>query len=94
MKTKDEVFDKSQELKALMENQTGKKIKALRFGNGEEYTSKEFDSFYMEVGIKRELIVPYNPQWNGVVERKNRVIIGTPMTMIHDMDLGIGMQYN
>jgi hypothetical protein len=28
-----------------------------------------------EVGIKREYIVPQNPQQNGVAERKNRSIV-------------------
>lgn len=34
LKAKDEVFDQFQEFKALVENQTGKKIKALRLDNG------------------------------------------------------------
>jgi transposase InsO family protein len=45
-----------------VENQTGKKIKVLRTDNGGEYTSKEFMDFCVGEGIKRELIVPYNPQ--------------------------------
>jgi transposase InsO family protein len=69
MKTKDEVFSRFQEFKALVENQTGKKMKVPRSDNGGEYTSKEFDSFCKEAGIKREFIVPYNPQQNGVAER-------------------------
>ena len=44
-----------------MENHLRRKIKVLRSDNGSEYTSKNFNSFYTEVGIKRELIVPYNP---------------------------------
>jgi transposase InsO family protein len=68
LKTKDEDFSRFQEFKSLVENQTGKKIKVLRSDNGGEYTSKEFESFYKEAGIKRELIVPYNPQQNGVAE--------------------------
>jgi hypothetical protein len=48
MKTKDEVFEKFQEFKALVENQTGKKIKVLRSDNGGEYISKEFDTFCRE----------------------------------------------
>ena len=47
-----------------------RKIKILRSDNGGEYTSKEFVSFCRDVGIKRELTTPYNPQQNGVVERK------------------------
>jgi transposase InsO family protein len=36
-----------------------------------EYISKEFEGFCKEVGIKRELTVPNNPQQYGVAERKN-----------------------
>ena len=61
LKTKDEVFSRFQEFKALVENQTWKKIKVLRSDNGGDYTSKEFESFYKEEGIKKTLIVPYNP---------------------------------
>jgi hypothetical protein len=38
-------------------------------------------------GIKKELIVPYNPQQNGVAERKNRTIVGAARAMIHDQGL-------
>jgi transposase InsO family protein len=62
MKTKDEVFSRFQGFKALVENQTGRKIKTLRFDNGGKYTSKALKDFCTGVGIKRELIVPYNPQ--------------------------------
>jgi transposase InsO family protein len=75
MKTKDEVFSRFQEFKAQVENLTGKKIKVLRSDNGGEYTSRDFSDFCKEAGIKRELIVPYNPQQNGVAERKNRSIV-------------------
>jgi hypothetical protein len=87
MKTKDEVFSRFQEFKAQVENQTGKRIKVLRSDNGGEYTSNDFKDFCKEAGIKRELTVSYNPQQNGVVERKNRSIIGSAKAMIHDQDL-------
>jgi hypothetical protein len=61
MKTKDEVFSKFQDFKAQTKNLTGKKIKVLRTNNGGENTSNDFSDFYKEEGIKRELIVPYNP---------------------------------
>jgi hypothetical protein len=70
-----------------VENQTGKKIRVLRSDNGGEYTSKDFNDFCREAGIKRELTIPYNPQQNGVAERKNRSIVGAAKAMIHDQDL-------
>jgi transposase InsO family protein len=33
----------------------------LRSDNGGEYTSKDFNDFCIEVGIKREYTIPYNP---------------------------------
>jgi transposase InsO family protein len=59
----------------------------LRLDNGGEYTYRNFSDFYIEAGIKREYIVPYNPQKNGVAERKNRSIIEATKVMIHDQNL-------
>jgi transposase InsO family protein len=66
---------------------TGKKIRFLRTDNGGKYTSIDFNDFSKEVGIKRELTVPYNPQQNGVVERKNKSIVEVVKEMIHDQNL-------
>jgi hypothetical protein len=87
LKSKDEVFSKFKKFKALIENLSERKIKILRSDNRGEYTSKEFVNFYKDVGIKRELTTPYNPQQNGVVERKNRTTMEALKTMIHDQDL-------
>ena len=38
-------------------------------------------------GLKRELSTPYNPQQNGVAERKNRTIMESARAMVHDQDL-------
>ena len=87
LKSKDEVFEKFKEFKALTENLSERKIKILRSNNGGEYTSKEFVRFCRDVRIKRELTTPYNPQQNGVAEIKNRTIMEAVKTMIHDQDL-------
>ena len=60
MKTKDEVFSRFQEFKALVENQTGRKIKALRLDSGGEYTSKDFKRFCADARIRKQLTGPYN----------------------------------
>jgi hypothetical protein len=51
---------------------------------GGEFTSTEFIGFCKEVGIKREKIMAYNLQQNGVAERKNGSIISAVKAMIHN----------
>ena len=87
LKTKDEIFDRFREFKALVENLTGKKIKVLHSDNGGEYTDKHFTELCAREGIKREWTAPYNPEQNGVAERKNRTIVGATKAMIYDQDL-------
>jgi transposase InsO family protein len=59
-------------------------VKALRSDNVGEYISNEFKYFCNKEAIRRELIVPHNPQQNGVTERKNRTIVGASRSMFHD----------
>ena len=89
LKSKTEVFEKFKEFKALIENLSNKRIKTLRSNNSGEYTSEEFEAFCKDVGIKRELTTPYNPQQNGVAERKNRTIMEVVKTMIYDQYLSM-----
>jgi hypothetical protein len=53
LKTKSEVFKRFQEFKALVENQSGKKIKVLQSDNGGEYSSTQFIDFCAHAGMKR-----------------------------------------
>jgi transposase InsO family protein len=87
LNTKDGVLARFQGYIAQVENLTRKKIKVMRSDNGGEYISQDFNDFYIKVGIKREYIVPYNPQNNGVVERKSISIVEVVKEMIHDQHL-------
>ena len=51
LKKKFDVFDRSKEFKAMVENQTEKNIKVLRSYNGGEFSSKEFEEFYKKCCI-------------------------------------------
>ena len=77
------MFERFKEFKALVENISGKKINILRSDNGGEFTSNEFNDYC------KELTIPYNPQQNGVVERKTRSIMEPVRDMIHDQDIPI-----
>ena len=69
------MFDTFKKWKALAENEIGKRLKCIRSDNGDEYCSKEFDSYYSHNGIRREKTAPGTPQENDVLERMNRIII-------------------
>ena len=86
-KESEEILQRFKEFKALTEFFLGHKIKTLRIDNGGEYTSDLFKRFCKESGIKREYTVPYNPEQNGVAERKNRTIIEAARAMIFDQNL-------
>ena len=66
LKSKNEVFSKFKEFKALIENHTEKKIKTFRCG---EFTSEDFKKLCRDSRIKRELRTPYNPQQNGIAKQ-------------------------
>ena len=87
MQKKSETYSKFCEFKALVEKESGKKVKSLRSENGGEFISSEFKDFSSAEGIRRELIAPHNPQQNGVAERKNITIVGTARAMLHDQGL-------
>jgi transposase InsO family protein len=84
MKSKNETFKNFHEFKALIENQTETHIRILRSNNGGEYESHQFEDFCKEEAIKRQLTVPYNPQQNGVAERKNITICEAAKAMMCD----------
>ena len=75
MKKKNEVPEKFKEYKAMVEKNTGRKIKKIRSNNSLEYVSHYLDDFLKKEGIKHELSVAHNPQKNGVAERKIRTLV-------------------
>ena len=82
LKTKDQVLDYFKLFHAMVERDTGKKLKCLRTDNGGEYTSREFDVYCGSHGIRHERTVPRTPQHNGVAERMNRTIMEKVRSMI------------
>ena len=62
LKAKSEVFERFQEFKTLVENQTWKNIRVLRTDNGSQYTSNEFMEYCPAEGIKKEHTMPHTPQ--------------------------------
>ncbi|GJV38920.1 putative RNA-directed DNA polymerase [Tanacetum coccineum] len=67
LKTKDQVLDVFKQFHALVERQTGKKLKCIRTDNGGEYIGP-FDAYCREHGIQHQKTPPKTPQLNGLAE--------------------------
>ena len=87
LKLKSEVFEQLKVWKALVENQSGKKIKVLRTDNGKEYVNKNLQQLCEDCGIQMKHSTPYTPQQNGVAERKNRSLKEMETCMIEVREL-------
>ncbi|MCO5613004.1 hypothetical protein L7F22_067277 [Adiantum nelumboides] len=87
LKGKDEAFAKFKEWHVLVEKESGNKLKKLRSDRGGEFTSSEFADYCKQHGIKLHLTTPHTPQQNGVVERKNCIIVEMAWSMIKSKGL-------
>ena len=75
--------------KALVELQSGYKLKKLMSDRGGEYTSNEFQDFCANLGIERQLTITYSPQHNGVAERRNRTICEMARSMLTEKEMPV-----
>ena len=91
LKNKSEALAAFKRYKALVENQLGCSIKALRDDKGGEYVSHEFDQLTWEAGISRQRTAPGTPQQNGVAERFNRTSEERITAML--ADAGLPLQF-
>ena len=82
LRTKDQVFQVFPKFHALIERETGRKLERLRTDNGGEYTSREFEEYCSNHGIRHEKTVPGTPQHNGVAERMNGTIVEKVRSML------------
>ena len=87
LKSKNQVFEKFVEWKALVETSSGQKLKNLRTDNRGEYTSAEFTMYLKKEGVRHEFTVPKTPQQNGVAERMNRTLVEAVHSMLSDAKL-------
>ena len=86
LKEKGEAFEKFKIFKAVVEKETGTTIKTFRTDRGGEFISSEFNLYCETAGIVRHLTAPYSPQQNGVVERRNRTLMGMTRSILKAME--------
>jgi hypothetical protein len=64
------------------EGESGCKLKVLRTDHGGEFNSKTFAEYCVTESVRRQLTTPYSPQQNGVVERRNAMVVGAARSMM------------
>lgn len=84
---KGETFEKFKLFKAIVEKEKGATIGMFRSDRGGEFTSNAFLSYCESNGIIRQLTAPYSPQQNGVVERRNRTLLGMTRSILKHMEV-------
>ncbi|MCO5572855.1 hypothetical protein L7F22_026614 [Adiantum nelumboides] len=82
LKAKSDVSAIFQHYVSMVENETGCKVQTLRTDRGGEYMSGAFKDFLGKKGIKHQCTMPYTPQQNGVVVRKNRSLMEMARCML------------
>ncbi|KAD2805483.1 hypothetical protein E3N88_38860 [Mikania micrantha] len=65
------------------------RVRRVRSDNGTEFKNHQMQEFCNSKGIKQQFSAPYEPQMNGVAERKNRTLIDYARTMLADSKLPI-----
>ncbi|GJW87231.1 ribonuclease H-like domain-containing protein, partial [Tanacetum coccineum] len=85
--TKDETSEILKTFITSIENLIDLKVKVIRCDNGTEFKNRVMNQFCEMKDIKREFSVARTPQQNGVVERKNRILIEAARTMLADSKL-------
>lgn len=85
-----DVFECFANFKALVKNQTERKIKIIRSHDGLEYCNYKFKEFCALNGVLHQTTAPYSPQQNGLAERMNRTITEKVRCMLADAKLSKG----
>lgn len=76
LSSKDQAADVIRRFKAGSEGESEKKLRTLRTDREGEFTAQVYAEYCAEQGIQRHLTTPYTPQQNGVVERRNQMVMG------------------
>lgn len=75
LKHKSEATDKFISFHTMVQTQYQRNIQTLRSDNGGEFVNASMKKFCQTKGIIHQTSCPYTPEQNGVVERKNRILL-------------------
>jgi hypothetical protein len=75
--TKDGASTVIQNIQAIVEHKSGKKLCTQCTGCRGELTVAHFNEYFAKLGVRWELTASYTQQQNGVVKRRNQTMVGT-----------------
>jgi transposase InsO family protein len=87
--TKDEALEAIRHIQAAAERKSDKQLRALctNRGGGWRVHRSALPRVLPELGVRWELMAPYTPQQNGVIERQNQTVVGTAQSMLKAKNL-------
>jgi transposase InsO family protein len=80
--SKGEATNAIRRAQATAEAECGRKLRVLCTDNGGEFTVADFVLYCMDEGVQRQYSMPYSPQQNGVVERRNQTVVGMAQALL------------
>jgi len=75
LREKSDAFEAAQQLFKKIQIEQNCPIMRIRSDHGKEFDNARFEEYSHSYGIQQEFSSPITPQQNGVVERKNRVLL-------------------
>jgi transposase InsO family protein len=85
MKVKDEAFTQAQDLLLRLQNEFPKNaMRAIRSDNGTKFKNTHFETFLHVFGFEHQFSSPYVPQYNGIIEHKNRTLVEMAKTTFNE----------
>ena len=85
LRSKSDTLEHIEALCTRLQNE--KSLKIDQSNHGKEFENSYMESFCTRSGISQEFSAPITPKQNDVVERKNKVIQGMAIAMLHNKDV-------
>lgn len=90
-KSKTEADGVLRDVVAMLERQSGKKLKIIHTNNGTEWIKELLDVFCRHNRIIHQMTTPYGPEQNGITERAIATYFEMVRCMLHSA--GMDLQY-
>ncbi|GKE38381.1 integrase, catalytic region, zinc finger, CCHC-type containing protein, partial [Tanacetum coccineum] len=82
LRSKDEAQDFIIKFLKMIQVRLKVTVRSIKTNNGTEFVNQTLREYYEKIGISHETYVARSPQQNGVVERRNRMLIEAARTML------------